>query len=59
MGGFYYPMKTLGCFAYALDSFIYDEILDSNKEKLSLDNLISVLQIRHYKRFWFSIWIYA
>lgn len=47
--GFYYPKETLGCFAYAIDSSVYDEILDSNKEKLSLDNLITTIQKRHYK----------
>ena len=37
---FYYAKRTLGTFSYALDHTIYDQILSSNKEELSFDNLI-------------------
>jgi len=47
---FYYSRKTLGCFAYAIDESIYDEILELNKEELSIDNLLLILQSKYYKQ---------
>jgi GR25 family glycosyltransferase involved in LPS biosynthesis len=47
---FYYSRKTLGCFAYAIDESMYDEILETNKEELSIDNLLLILQSKYYKQ---------
>jgi GR25 family glycosyltransferase involved in LPS biosynthesis len=47
---FYYSRKTLGCFSYAIDESIYDEILELNKEELSIDNLLLILQSKYYKQ---------
>lgn len=46
---FYYASNTLGCFAYAIDSSLYDEILESNNEECSVDNLIKKLQSKYNK----------
>lgn len=44
---FYHANNTLGCFAYAIDSSVYDEILESNNENYSVDNLIKKLHNIH------------
>lgn len=46
---FYLSKKSLGTFAYAVDSSIYDDIIDvlSKREK-SVDNLLSEIQEKYY-----------
>lgn len=47
---FYYSKETLGTFAYAMDSSIFDEVIDLlENEKKSVDNLFSIIQNKHYK----------
>jgi GR25 family glycosyltransferase involved in LPS biosynthesis len=48
---FYLSKKCLGTFAYAIDSSIYDEIIDILRfPTKSIDNILSDLQIQHYRK---------
>ena len=48
-GEFYYIKKTLGTFAYAVDSSIYDDIIELLEKKYkSVDNILSDLQEKYY-----------
>ena len=47
---FFYSKRTLGCFAYAIDSSMYDEIINLNKQEKSIDNLLLEIQNRYYKQ---------
>jgi GR25 family glycosyltransferase involved in LPS biosynthesis len=44
---FFYSKKSLGTFAYAIDSSIYDEILNTSVNK-SVDNILSDTQSKFY-----------
>jgi GR25 family glycosyltransferase involved in LPS biosynthesis len=48
---FYLSKKCLGTFAYAIDSSIYDEIIDILRVPTkSIDNILSDLQTQHYRK---------
>lgn len=47
---FYFTNNTLGCFAYAIDYSLYDEIIESNSEKYSVDNLIKNIQNKYQEK---------
>lgn len=48
---FFYSKDSLGTFAYAIDSSIYDEMIDSlSNFETTLDNSISKIQLKYYKR---------
>ena len=54
--GYYNCQKTLGTFAYAIDSSIYDDLINIfEKRSQSVDNLLSIIQSK-YKNECFTIY---
>ncbi len=47
---FYFSRQSLGTFAYAIDSSVYDQILEADKESLAVDTVLSKVQSKNYGR---------
>lgn len=57
MDDFYQCKNTYGTFAYCINESIYDDILNFNKRKLPIDNLLTTIQDEHCYVFYPNICI--